>query len=95
MIYPRLHIHHNHGTMVLADATIEDGVAKGICIGGGYTNRLFHASSHHKYETGVPATYNVWDREPRPAFTTSEYTEEGLQVSPVPGTFYLDVCFCG
>jgi hypothetical protein len=95
MIYPKLHVHHNHGTLILANAVIEHGTAVGTCVGGGYTNRLFHASSHHKYETNVTATYPVYGREPRPAFTTSEYTKTGLEVSPVPGEFHIDVCFCG
>lgn len=99
MIYPHLTIIHNHGAMVLRNAQIDDeGVARGECIGGGVTSRLFHATSTRPYPVGQQLTYQLWGRKPRPEYATSQYLwKEGgrLEVSPTPGAFSVDCCFCG
>lgn len=57
----QLTIEHNHGVVVLKDAEIVDDngwkVAKGICIGGGETSRLFSATVYKPFPTGVEMTY--------------------------------------
>jgi hypothetical protein len=57
----QLTIEHNHGVVILKDAYLveEKGTqyAKGICIGGGSTSRLFHATSYRPFDTGVEMLY--------------------------------------
>ena len=58
----QLTIEHNHGVVVLENAELvkdESGYqyAKGICVGGGVTSRLFSASSYTPFKTGVEMTY--------------------------------------
>ena len=66
----RLYIEHNHGGIVLEDVTFtpygkpEDccRVAKGTVVDGSSTNRLFHATSTTKEQTGVVKEVDIWNR---------------------------------
>lgn len=70
-MWSKLVVHHNHGDLVLQDATefiTEEGYryVKGICIGGGQTSRLFHATSYQPFKTGIEMTWcigssQVWE----------------------------------
>ena len=58
----KLTIQHNHGVIVLEDAElVKDSsgwqVAKGICTGGGVTNRLFGETSYRAFPVGVLTEY--------------------------------------
>lgn len=68
-----LTIRHNHGILVLSDASIEDGKATGIVVDGGVTNRLFTATSYRPFEKGTEMSYPVWGRKP---YCTDETKDE-------------------
>ena len=57
----QLTIEHNHGVVVLKDAYLveENGrqYAKGICVGGGETSRLFTATSYRAFPVGAEMLY--------------------------------------
>lgn len=94
MFCPRLTINHNHGLIILRNAVVENGVARGIVEGGGYTNRLFHATSHHAEKVGVVKEYPVWSREVRQVNAAGSHNGVWVE-SPTPGNYHVDVCFCG
>jgi hypothetical protein len=55
-------IEHNHGVVVLKDAELIKApsgyqYARGVCVGGGSTSRLFGASHYAPFETGVVMDY--------------------------------------
>lgn len=68
----RLTIEHNHGIVVLQDAVIENGYATGVCIGGGEISRLFGATAHRAFETGVSRSWPCW----RKPYCTDEAKDE-------------------
>ena len=58
----QLTIEHNHGVVILQDAVLlkeANGYqyARGICIGGGETSRLFSATSYKPFHTGIEMQY--------------------------------------
>lgn len=64
MIYPKLTIEHNHGVLILKDATIVDGTAKGEVLGGGQTSRLFWATQTRNFPVGKQMSWPVYGRKP-------------------------------
>lgn len=94
MRYPRLYIETNHGFLLLADATIEDGQATGIVIDGASTSRLFHATSTTRAVPGTVGRCSVW-REPRHACQRG-HAEDGRWVEhATPGNFHVSTVTCG
>lgn len=75
--FTRLTICHNHGYCILENGAVVNGVAKGICTGGGEQSRLLWATSDRAFPTGVEKEWNLYSRKP---YETS------------PGCFYIDAC---
>lgn len=97
MTYPELTIKHNHGTLVLADALVEERApykdsatgkeypqrfAVGTVVGGGRTSRLFHATSYKPFPVGERMEWPLYGRTIYP-------------VHDKAGSYTVDCCFCG
>lgn len=95
MVYPRLTINHNHGTLILRDVVIEDGYAIGTIERGHSTSRLFWATSTHRETPGGEGRWPLYGREPRQVYSRGR-SEDGAWVEhPTPGEFWVDCCWCG
>lgn len=97
IVYPRLRITHNHGFMLLANATLDpaSGYVTGTCLAGGETSRLFHATSTRQYPVGEQNRWPLYGREPRHEMSRGFGQDGKWHETPTPGNFYIDCCFCG
>lgn len=90
--YPRLTIRHNHGVLVLADATVERGVAQGTVVRGHTTNRLLWATSTQHEAPGTQSSYPLYGRAPRERHLG--YAADGQWCeTPTPGDFVVNCEF--
>lgn len=94
--FPRLTIEHNHGTLILADAFLDDrGLVTGTVLGGGEMSRLFHATSYRLFPVGQQMSYPLWGRIPYPQWSIGR-AEGGKWVEhPTPGSFRVSCVTCG
>ena len=95
---PILHIQHNHGTITLRDVTVEASerentvngqvhrytgrTVTGTPVSGGWTSRLFTATSFREVDKTQPYTQDVWSRLITP-------------LDGKDGEFMVDICTCG
>ena len=95
MRYPRLLIRHNHGALLLAHATIVDGLARGTVVYGHSTSRLFWATSTQRDTPGTEGTFMVYGRTPRHVAHTGFAQDGRWCESPTPGDFEVSCEYCG
>lgn len=67
--FSKITIYHNHGLLILSDAVIFDDKygfrnVKGIVVGGGVQDRLFHATSYTKFPVGKEETWCIGSSRP-------------------------------
>lgn len=87
--YPRLTIRHNHGVLVLADATVERGLARGTVVRGHSTSRLLWETRTTHATPGAIEEFPVYARNIREQHL---WSADGGMI-PTPGDFVVNCEF--